>query len=388
MKTILKYIIGLIVGIAVGLTIGGVISVVFTDTTLTEYISRLRSGIGLEAIAAAGVGIAAFIVSLLILIPAHEAGHLVCGLLSGYKFVSFRIFNYTFIHAGGKIRIKKFAVAGTGGQCLLTPPELPDSQIPTALYNAGGVLANLILLLAVIPLFWLDLNPFEREALVIFCLCDVLLILINGVPMKLAGMGNDAYNILLLRKSPLSKHAFVVQLRSNALIQDGVRPKDMPGEWTVWLTDIDYHNPLEVSIPLMHASRAIDEMDFERAFVEFDTLYGHKDDMIQLYVNEIACELAFCAMAVGRPDKAKELLDVKLRKYIDAYSKVMSSKRRLQCAMALWLDHDPDEALRIYESLRNSKDSYLLQGEVESDLAIMTHILDRAPEYYYPHELT
>lgn len=388
MKTILKYIAGLIVGIVGGLMIGGLISVMFTDTSLVEYIDRLRSGIGLDAVAAASVGVAAFIVSLLILIPAHEAGHLVCGLLSGYKFVSFRIFNYTFIRAGGKIRIKKFAVDGTGGQCLLTPPELPDSQIPTALYNAGGVIANIVLLLAIVPLFRLGLNPFVKESLAVFCLCAVLLILINGVPMKLAGVGNDAYNILLLRKSPLSKHAFVVQLRSNALIQNGVRPKDMPDEWTEWLTDIDYHNPLEVSIPLMHASRAIDEMDFERAFIEFDTLYGHKDDMIQLYVNEIACELAFCAMAIGRTDRAEELLDVKLRRYIDTYSRVMSSKRRIQCAIALWLDHDPDEALRIYESLRNSKDSYLLQGEVESDLAIMAHMLDRAPEYYYPHELT
>lgn len=385
MKTIFKYVIGLLVGILAGLMIGGVISVIFTDTSLADYIGRLKSGIGLDAIAAAFVGVAAFVVSLLILIPAHEAGHLVCGLLSGYKFVSFRIFNYTFIRIDGKIRIKKFAVAGTGGQCLLTPPDVPDDRIPTALYNAGGVIANAMLLLAVIPLFWLDLDPFVKESVAIFCLSDILLIIANGVPMKLGGVGNDAFNILLLRNNPLSRRAFVVQLRSNAMIQNGVRPKDMPADWTECPADIDYRNPLEVSMPLMHASCLLDNMDFQRAYSEFDSLYSHKDEMIRLYVNEIACELAFCAMAVGSVDRAEKLLDPALRKYIDTYSRVMSSKRRIQCAIALWLDRDRDEALRIYESLRNSKDSYLLQGEVESDLAIMHHILAPAAP---AHELT
>lgn len=375
MKAILKLFAGLLIGIFAGLIIAAVIIVLFSDTTLSEFVSKLHSSDLIELTGAAMIGMASFLMSLAILISVHEAGHLVCGLLTGYKFVSFRIFNMTFINVDGKLRIKRFSIAGTGGQCLLTPPDLPLEQIPTAWYNAGGVSANILLLLIALPLLWLDLNPFLFEAVIIFCLTDAAVIILNGIPMKLGGIGNDGYNMLYLRHNPLSKMALILQLRSNALIQEGMRPKDMPDDWFEWKTDIDYKNPLEVSIPLMYASRLMDEMKWEPAYAKFEELYSHRSEIIQLYVNEIACELAFCAMMTGHIERAEELLDVKLRKYIDTYRKVMSSKQRLLCAVALYLENDRDKAIGIYNSIESSKDKYLLQGEVESDLAIMRKIL-------------
>lgn len=137
MTTILKLLGGLLIGIVAGIAIAAVFVVLFTDTTFKEFVNNMLSADGVGIIMAALVGIVSFIVAVAILIPIHEAGHLVCGLLTGYDFVSFRIFNFTFIKNGGKTRVKKFAVAGTGGQCLLTPPDLPLKKIPTRWYNAG-----------------------------------------------------------------------------------------------------------------------------------------------------------------------------------------------------------------------------------------------------------
>lgn len=377
MKQIFKLIGGFLIGIVAGLIIAAIGVVLFTDTTFSEFVQNMVSAKGMEIGCAAMVALVSLGIAVAILIPAHEAGHLVCGLLSGYKFVSFRIFNLTFIKVNGKTKVKNFSVAGTGGQCLLTPPNLPLEQIPTVWYNAGGVLANILVLILVLPLFLLNLHPFLVEGLVIFCFTDVLLILVNGIPLKLNGISNDGYNIIYLNKNLLSKRAIVMQLRSNALIQDGMRPKDMPVDWFEWRTDIDFKNPLEVSIPLMYASRLIDEMNFEDAYSKFNDLYSHKADIIQLYVNEIACELAFCAMVTGYKEEAHTLLDDKLRKYIEAYRKVMSSKQRLLCAIALYLDNDKDKAIEIYQSLNDTKEKYLLQGEVKSDLAIMDWMLCR-----------
>lgn len=375
MKTVSKLILGLIAGIIIGFAIGGAITVLFTDKTFSQYFDGIMSLDGLETAAVAAAGCIFLLLSILILIPIHEAGHLVCGMLTEYKFVSFRIFDFTFIKIDGKIKIKRFSVAGTGGQCLLTPPDLPLEKIPTGWYNAGGVLANILVFLLVLPLFFLKLNPFLVEALVIFCLVDVIIILLNGIPMKLGGTSNDGYNIIYLNRNLLSKRSIVVQLRANAMIQNGTRPKDMPDEWFEWKTDIDYKNPLEVSIPLMHASRLIDEMHFEDAFKEFSELYSHKAEMMQLYINEIACELLFCSLYTGNIDLARELLTPTLEKYIEAYSKVMSSKKRILCAVALFMGHDREKALDIYQKLETDKDKYLLKGEVESDLAIMNRML-------------
>ncbi len=374
-KLLAKIFAGLAIGIVAGLAIAAVTKVAFTDTTFPEFIDSLRGEKASEMVLAGLVAIGAFVLSLVILIPAHEAGHLVCGLLTGYKFVSFRIFNYTFIKTGGKVRVKKFSVAGTGGQCLLSPPDMPLEEMPTGWYNAGGVLANLILLLLALPLAFLDLNPYLKEAVFIFCLTDGFLLLTNGIPMKLGGISNDAYNMLHLRHNVRSKRALALQLRTNAHIQEGVRPKDMPAEWFIEEEEIDYRNPLEVGIPMMRASRLIDEMKWEEAFREFGKLYSHKEEIMPLYANEIACELAFCAMATGRLDQARTLLDSKLMRYIESYKKVMTSKLRILCAKALYLDGNRAEAERIRRALEADKDNYLLQGEAASDLAIMNRML-------------
>lgn len=375
MKTILKLLGGLLIGALIGLLIGGLIVVLFTDTTWSEYIQKYYSIDISEGIAVFLVAVASLVVSLAIIVPVHELGHLICGLLSGYKFVSFRIFNWTFIKEDGKIRIKKFAVAGTGGQCLLTPPDIPLEKIPTGWYNFGGVLANIVLLIIVIPFFFLDLNPFVAEALAIFAATDVIMILLNGIPMQAGGVGNDGYNIKLLKKNLLSKQGIVNQLRANALIQNGIRPKDMPEDLFSNPEEINYKNALEVSIPLMYASRLIDNFDYERALECIEHIYSHKDEIMPLYVKEIACELAFLYLRSGNTEKADKLLDKELRKYINTYRKMMSSKERLLIAIALYLDNDESKARDLYEGLKSRKDEYLLQGEVKSDLAIVEDML-------------
>lgn len=374
-RQILKIILLFIIGGAIGLLISIVLIMLFTDTTVSEILGKMQRVDLLEGLAAAAVGIASLLVSVPLLVILHEGGHLVCGLMSGYRFISFRIFSFTFIRLHGHLSVRRFSIAGTGGQCLLCPPDRPVDEIPTGWYNMGGVLANIVALAAVIPLLLTDTHPFVKEFAVIFCLIDVFIIITNGIPMVVGGFGNDAYNALLLRRNLLSKLGLVNQLQANALIQEGVRPKDMPDSLFTVPEKIDYRNALEVSLPLLCFSRMIDEEQWEKAYVGFSELYAHKNEMIGIYVNETACELLFTALVTGRLDEARALLDNDQSKYIETYRKVMSSKERIRCAVCLYLDNDPDKAMEIYRHLEETKDDYLLQGEVKSDLAILDTLL-------------
>lgn len=375
LKSILKMIAGFAAGILIGLAFATVAVVCFSDTTMTEFIAKLTSSRFANIMLAAGAGMLASIFAVLILIPIHEAGHLVCGLLSGYRFVSFRIFNLTIIKENGRYRIKRYAIAGTGGQCLLTPPDLPLEQIPTGWYNFGGTLANIVAVGIAVPFLFLTSNPLLIEVLSIYILAGVFLILVNGVPMKLGGAGNDGYNLLRLRKNLISKRGFIDALRANALIQNGIRPKDMPDRWFEVPAHIDYRDQLQVSIPMMAASRKIDGLLYAEALADFENLYAHKSEIIGLFVKEIECELLFLRLVCGQKEQAMELFDKQLLKYIETYSRTMSSKQRILCAIALYADGDRDKATEIYRRLAERKDAYLLQGEVESDLAIMADIL-------------
>lgn len=45
----------------------------------------------------------------------HEGGHLVCGLLTGYRFVSFRIGSWMVQRENGRLRFHRYTLAGTAG---------------------------------------------------------------------------------------------------------------------------------------------------------------------------------------------------------------------------------------------------------------------------------
>lgn len=94
-------------------------------------------------------------IAMLIQIIVHEAGHLVFGLISGYKFSSFRIFSFMWVKEDGKMRLKRLSIAGTGGQCLMSPPDMVDGRIPVVLYNLGGSLMNVIVSLVFFMLYFL-----------------------------------------------------------------------------------------------------------------------------------------------------------------------------------------------------------------------------------------
>lgn len=95
-KQILKIILLFIIGGAIGLLISIILIMLFTDTTVSEILGKMQRVDLLEGLAAAAVGIASLLVSVPLLVILHEGGHLVCGLMSGYRFISFRIFSFTF----------------------------------------------------------------------------------------------------------------------------------------------------------------------------------------------------------------------------------------------------------------------------------------------------
>ncbi|MCX4265069.1 MAG: hypothetical protein OSJ37_10220 [Muribaculaceae bacterium] len=376
MKKVLEIAFGLFVGMTLGFLIAGIGVVMFTDTTVAEFIDNMLSSLfDIRRLAVIVVAVVAGVVSVAISVPLHEAGHLLCGLLTGYKFVSFRIFNFTFVRIDGRLRIKRYAVAGTAGQCLLLPPDKSPEQIPTGWYNIGGVLANMLAVAVMLPLLLVEMPPLAAEAVMIFIIVNAFMLLLNGVPMRIGGVGNDGYNMRLLRCSSVSKQGFVSQLRSNAMIQAGVRLKDMPREWFVTEGEIDYGNALEVSLPVMQASILVDEGKNGEALAAFEALNARRESLISLYVNEIKCELVYLMLLAGRKEDAAALLDKELRKYISLYRNVMSSKQRVLCAEALLLDNDREGATAIYDNLYSHSSDYLLQGEVKSDLALMRAML-------------
>lgn len=376
MKKTLKLIVSFIIGAAIGGAGAGIGIYIASGKSVASSVEKAAGASG-WLIAGMILAIIVFLFfSFFLQIILHEGGHLVCGLATGYKFVSFRILNLTFIRQNGKLRVKRFGIAGTGGQCLLTPPDRPLQDIPTALYNLGGVLANLLTAaIAIILLLTIDDMPRLLDIfLIMFSTVGILIGLMNGIPMKLGGIGNDADNMRLLLKNKRSKQALVVQLRVNALVQEGIRPKDMPQEW-FRQEETNYRDALQATVRLMAAGLPLDREEWETAYNELEEVIAHKKELIGLLAREAECELLFAALVTGRNERAEALYSKELEDYIRKYKKMMSSKQRQLFALALYREKDVAKAKEIYETVRRQKEKYLMQGEVKSDIALMKSLL-------------
>ena len=85
----------------------------------------------------------------------------------------------------------------------------------------------------------------------------------------------------------------------------------------------------------------------------------------------------FTSLVTGDKEVALNTINDKmLMKYITKYARVMSPKQRTLMAKALIFDNDRAKAERLYNEVIARHDSYLMQGEVESDIELMKRLLE------------
>ena len=174
------------------------------------------------------------LVILLIMYPLqiiiHEAGHLIFGLATGYKFLSFRIWSLIFYKKDGKIIRKKYSVKGTAGQCLMYPPKRnSDGSYPYVLYNLGGGLNNLIFSVPFIIPTIISNNFVVQVLCGLWVFIGVLTALTNIIPLTI-GVQNDGMNLKSMIKDKVMEDAFYLQLQVNAQMSDGKRITEYPTE--------------------------------------------------------------------------------------------------------------------------------------------------------------
>ena len=162
----------------------------------------------------------------------HESGHLVFGLLTGYRYSSFRIGSLMLIKEDGKMKWKKLSLAGTGGQCLMVPPAMQDGKIPYVLYNLGGSIFNVVFGGLFLGIYLV--MPDVQYVSLFFLMTAVMgfaSALMNGIPLQMGAVNNDGYNAISLGKDKEALYSFWIQMKANEQIARGVRVKDMPDEW-------------------------------------------------------------------------------------------------------------------------------------------------------------
>ena len=302
----------------------------------------------------------------------HEAGHLVFGLMTGYKFCSFRIASFMWLKENGKLKMKRLTLAGTGGQCLMTPPDMKDGKIPLVLYNLGGSFINIIIgaLFLVGYLIFSDI-PFLSPILLIFAAVGFMIAMMNGIPMRMGTVDNDGYNAFALSKSKESVEAFWVQLKVAEQSSKGVRLKDMPAEWFAVPTDGAMKNSMVATRCVFTCNRLMDEEKFEEADALMAHLLEIESGIVGLHHDLLMCDRIYVELiGQNRTEVIASMMTKEQKKFMKAMKR-FPSVLRTQYALAVLEEKNVLKAETIKGDFDKAAKSYPYPHEIESERELM-----------------
>ena len=260
------------------------------------------------------------LLGLLICIIVHEAGHLIFGLISGYGFSSFRIGSLMWIKQDGKIKFRRLSISGTGGQCLMVPPEEKNGKIPVVLYNLGGVIMNVFLSAVFLVLYVLIRNvPVLSDIFIACAAISFVVALTNGIPMVPGGMPNDGMNALALAIDPTSAISFRNQLLMNAENAKGTPISKMPSEWFTLPENANMQNVHCASIAVFSAARTMNSLDFASAEKEIKSLLDSDFKIASIHRGLLACNLICCRLILdGEKAEISSILTIHQQKFMQS----------------------------------------------------------------------
>ena len=311
-------------------------------------------------------------VALIFHIILHEAGHLVFGLMTGYKFASFRIASFMWLKENEKIRLKRVSIAGTAGQCLMIPPDMKDGKIPLVLYNLGGSFFNLItgaLFLAVY--FFISDIPLLSPLLLIFAIIGFMTAMTNGIPMRMGTVDNDGYNAFALSRNTEAVEAFWLQLKVVEQTSKGIRLKDMPAEWFAVPTDEAMKNSMVATRCVFACNRLMDEEKFEEADALMAHLLEIESGIVGLHHDLLICDRIYVELIRENRSEVIESMLTKEQKQFMKAMKRFPSVIRTQYALALLLEKDTAKAERIKGDFERAARYYPYPHDIDSERELM-----------------
>ncbi len=286
------------------------------------------------------------VISFILQVIVHEAGHLVFGLLSGYKFVSFRVFDFKIIKdENGKLSFRYERIAGTGGQCLMRAPEYVEGKFKYKLYLLGGVIFNIVFSIV----FWLILPSYYT---LLFALIGFTLAFLNLIPMGF----NDGMTFYHASKDETTRFVLYLQLEyvyyqsigKNLLIE---KTEVVEKINSLEITNTNY---LTDSLEFIKLDGLEYFFEFEALYNESRKLYIEREDLLPVYKVELMALLVKLISLVNPEDELLE--DLMNDKSLKVRLKQKNPQTKNILATYEWgIKLDDEKAMILIEEARKLK---------------------------------
>ena len=317
------------------------------------------------------IGMLMYFATFYLQIIIHECGHMVFGLMTGYKFRSIRFGSIMIVSIEGKLRFKRYSLAGTGGQCLMSPPDLVDGRMPYVLYNLGGSFLNLIFA-AIFLVLGLTINvPYLDLFFLMNAVWGLSTALQNGIPLELQ-VPNDGSNTVALSKSNTALRGFWLSMKTVEALGDNRRLGTMPEEWFEVYEGEDLTQPLASHIIVAKCDRLLDLHKFDEAKKELVFLLDSSEYSISDVVRTVLTDNLICceAFTENRPETYERFLTPTYHKLKKALVNNIGSIRTTY-VRSLLIDHDTEKASKALIAFDKLKKTYPYPSDYELESELM-----------------
>jgi hypothetical protein len=302
----------------------------------------------------------------------HEAGHLVFGLFTGYHFLSFRIGNFMWVMEDGKLKYRRMSIAGTSGQCLMSPPDRVNGRIPFILYNLGGSIANLVVaLLSLVGYFLFQKNAYLSLFFSWSAIVGIVFALANGIPLHLGMVDNDGANTQSLRKSQKALDSFWVQMKVMEYFTKGQRLRDMPESWFYLPNEDEMKNSMTAVMAVFCENRSMDRQLFEEVEKVVDKLETMDTAIVGIHRCLLTCDRLYCELIRGK--NSEKINQLRTKEQVQFMKKMRKSPAviRTEYAYALLYEKNTNKAEQLKNQFEKCASSYPYVGEIESERELL-----------------
>jgi hypothetical protein len=279
-----------------------------------------------------------------------------------------------------KMKIKKYAVADTAGECVMMPPEIKKGKYPYVLFRISGIAMNLATAIIAIILL-LVVNPIGKYPwnmwCVIYAVVGIITSLYNGIPVIIDGIPNDGYVLLHMLESKEARLAVHSQLLIYAFLSKGGSYSDVPYEQFCFNSTGEIRNFLVIRVKMLEYKWHLEHLDFVQAAKCLEATNQFFNSLPRSQQYEINSEKMFVEILCDKDDDIiSKLYNSDVRKYIEDSQDTLT-KNRIQMAYNAGIKQDMREAHKNYMQLKSGAKSAPIKGETELQLMLGEYVYDK-----------
>jgi len=251
----------------------------------------------------------------------HELGHLVFGIKSKLKFVSFSVLNLIIKKEDNKFKISKSpTISGVGGYCNMSFEESKEySKKSIVSYFLGGITFNWIFVIIFSILLTLSNNAYLAIIALLFISTNVYLALYNSVPVtQMSGLITDMLHVINCYKDS----DYVVELskidKIQNLVSNGCELKDIDEK--LFYMPKDFSTSSKITMAQLYIDYIADKGQYYDAIEHIKTILKNTENKLaKANINLFKINLIYYAFKGNCDTKIiSEYWNKDIRNYLDA----------------------------------------------------------------------